>query len=270
MPQRRTDPQTTSTPTWGATFHRRKCNNESAHHPAWYRTCAGGHTTIKAPLSPTRFNSRAALHWKRASTPQRREGCPLVCTGHTSVGIAGVIEAANNGGERRARSTGRPHRNDTKQHQHHSGTNADAATTMEWKNDALAALGTIATRYAKVRQKAIDATKACEATKRCKEAQHRTGTTWCKKSRHGPSRHRNTQKNGREPRKEKMKHRRARTAARCSTHSAEGASYQRNPQRKNQSSTERRKREASAERMGTAWPRVAATMALAMTTKQAD
>ncbi|KAH8610279.1 hypothetical protein ERJ75_001117800 [Trypanosoma vivax] len=50
-----------------------------------------------------------------------------------------------------------------------SGTNADAATTMEWKNDALAALGTIATRYAKVRQQAIDATKACEATKRCKE-----------------------------------------------------------------------------------------------------
>ncbi|KAH8614476.1 hypothetical protein ERJ75_000683700 [Trypanosoma vivax] len=51
-----------------------------------------------------------------------------------------------------------------------SGTNADAATTMQWKNDALDELGTMATRYAKMRQQAIDATKACEATNRCKEA----------------------------------------------------------------------------------------------------
>ncbi|KAH8605926.1 hypothetical protein ERJ75_001567000 [Trypanosoma vivax] len=83
-----------------------------------------------------------------------------------------------------------------------SGTNADFATTMEWKNDALAALGTIATRYAKVRQKAIDATKACEATKRCKEAQAQDRNDMVHEAGTGPADTEHTEKRE-EPRKEK-------------------------------------------------------------------
>ncbi|KAH8614463.1 hypothetical protein ERJ75_000685000 [Trypanosoma vivax] len=109
-----------------------------------------------------------------------------------------------------------------------SGTNADAATTMAWKNDALAALGTIATRYAKVRQQAIDATKACEATKRCKSpAQDRNDMVHESRHRAQQTQEHTEKREGTE--KGEMKHRRARTAARCSTHSAEGASYQRKP-----------------------------------------
>ncbi|KAH8604384.1 hypothetical protein ERJ75_001723800 [Trypanosoma vivax] len=114
---------------------------------------------------------------------------------------------------------------------------------MEWKNDALAAAGTIATRYARVRQQAIDATKACEATKRCTEAQAQDRNDMVHESRQRAQRHRDTQKNGREPRKEKMTHRRARTAAGCSTHSAEGASYQRGPTAEKPKQHERRQRE---------------------------
>ncbi|KAH8604415.1 hypothetical protein ERJ75_001720500 [Trypanosoma vivax] len=99
------------------------------------------------------------------------KGCPLVMhRAHKSDRIAGVIEAKENGGKARKVDWAGLIEMTPSSTSNNSGTNADAATTMEWKNDALDELGTIATRYAKVRQQAIDATKACEATKRCKEA----------------------------------------------------------------------------------------------------
>ncbi|KAH8605922.1 hypothetical protein ERJ75_001568000 [Trypanosoma vivax] len=166
---------------------------------------------------------------------------------------------------------GRPHRNDTKQHQHQQRHKHDAATTMEWKNDALAALGTIATRYAKVRQQAIDATKACEATKRCKEAQAQDRNDMVHESRHRAQqtqehteKREGTEKGENEAQTcansgEVFDAQRGRCVVSAETHSG-----------KTKAAPNAERESASAERMGTAWPRVAATMALAMTPKQAD
>ncbi|KAH8615028.1 hypothetical protein ERJ75_000627700 [Trypanosoma vivax] len=188
------------------------------------------------------------------------KGCPLVMhRAHKGTNIAGVIEAQENGGNARKVDWAGLIEMTPSSTSNNSGTNADAATTMRWKNDALDELGDIATRYAKIRQQAIDATKACEATKRCKEAQAQDRNDMVHEAGSGPNRHRNTQKNGTEPRKEKMKHRRARTAARCSTHSAEGASYQRGPTaektKQHPTQKERARRRKEWAQRGRAWPR---------------
>ncbi|CCD20274.1 hypothetical protein, conserved in T.vivax [Trypanosoma vivax Y486] len=200
------------------------------------------------------------------------KGCPLVVhRAHKSAAIAGVIEAQENGGNARKVDWAGLIEMTPSSTSTNSGTNADAATTMRWKNDALDELGTMATRYAKMRQQAIDATKACEATNRCKEAHAQDRNDMVQESR---QRARETQehtekRDGTEKGEDDAQTctntggvfdaQHGRCVVSAGTHSG-----------KNKAGPNAERESASAERMGTAWPRVAATMALAMTTKEAD
>ncbi|KAH8605920.1 hypothetical protein ERJ75_001567800 [Trypanosoma vivax] len=135
MPQRRTVPQTTSTPPGVRRFTAGHGNNESAHHPAWYRTCAGGHTNDKGRHSqrpgPT---ARAHCIGNGRQHRRRREGCPLAMhRSHKSVGIAGVIEAANNGGTARKVDWAGLIEMTPSSTSTNSGTNADAAQRWNGK-----------------------------------------------------------------------------------------------------------------------------------------
>ncbi|KAH8614352.1 hypothetical protein ERJ75_000696100 [Trypanosoma vivax] len=232
-----------------------------------------GTRTIKGATLSEQVQQPASIAMETGvSTANDGKGCPLVMhRAHKSDGIAGVIEAQSNGGAaRKVDWTGliemTPSSTSTA-----SGTNADAVTTMEWKNDALAAAGTIATRYARVRQQAIDATKACEATKRCTEAQAQDRNDMVHESRHRAQqtqghteKREGTEKGENEAQTcansgEVFDAQRGRCVVSAETHSG-----------KTKAATNAERESASAERMGTAWPRVAATMALAMTPKQAD
>ncbi|KAH8615029.1 hypothetical protein ERJ75_000627300 [Trypanosoma vivax] len=130
-----------------------------------------GTRSIKGATLTDQVQQPRTLHWNGRRHRSRREGLPTrVHRAHKSAAIAGVIEAQKTGETARKVDWAGLIEMTPSSTSTNSGTNADAATTMRWKNDALDELGTMATRYAKMRQQAIDATKACEATNRCKEA----------------------------------------------------------------------------------------------------
>ncbi|KAH8614351.1 hypothetical protein ERJ75_000695900 [Trypanosoma vivax] len=206
------------------------------------------------------------------NTADDGKGCPLVMhRSNRGTNIAGVIEAQENGGKACVVDWAGLIEMTPSSTKTNSGTNADAVTTMAWKHDALDELGTIATRYAKIRQQAIDATKACEATKRCKEAQAQDRNDMVKETRHrAQQQKKHTEKReGTEKGEDEAQTcansgevfdaQRGRCVVSAETHSG-----------RTKAATNAERESASAERRGTAWPRVAATMALAMTTRQAD